>query len=366
MGGTVYCGDDRTSWRKFIQVSKILSSCKNDLKRRFTQPTRRDRKPYSDNLIGCGPMNLISFYDASLATYLSHFRSRLASDPRDKLYGLLGTLPRPVQQHFKPDYKSSANELYIHIVEYDLQTTGRLDIICNDHGLSDGPKLLKLPSWVPDWSQPIDFYPLVKSSLDYNGVQFHASRSVVGQFELLGDTRSKLRMKAIYLGSVKAIGVGLGNRISETDVLMALINWCYTFRHFPTNRPESFSRTITLGRFHPKGWRFLCYHIIGVLAARYVPDLQLHRHLQPNPRLQLDFEQARKILKEDIWSCISGRRFFVTDNNDTGLARGSFDRGCVVCVPLGVSSTGNRLHIHTNLEVTNIPKKHIKVAKNKC
>ncbi|KAK6211941.1 hypothetical protein LQW54_005645 [Pestalotiopsis sp. IQ-011] len=129
--GMVLCGDNRTSWDKFVNVPRILSTCEDDLQRHFLQRTRRDRSSYSFNLIDSGPMNLIPDGNTSLTDYLVNFRPRLASDPRDKLYGLLGILPTAIRERFNPDYESSPKSLYIDIVDYVLQTTGRLDIICN-------------------------------------------------------------------------------------------------------------------------------------------------------------------------------------------------------------------------------------------
>lgn len=346
--GIVYCGDDSTSWDKYINISNILSSHRDDLQRRFPQATRRDRRSYESNLTMFGPRNVICVGGASLAYYLDYFRSRLASDPRDKLYGLLGILPSPVQHRFKPDYESSPSELYIDIVEYFLQTTGRLDIICSVHNLSHGPNLLKLPSWVPDWSQSLDFGPLGEDSMYWRGSCFRASSSVDGEFGLLGNKRRHLRMRAIYLGSIRAIGVALGKLINEVEVMMALINWWYRFIQSPTRGLESFCRTITLGQINYRDWQSVCLHIIGVLAARYVPDLQLHRDLQPNPTIQIHFNEAQDILRRDILGRVSDQGFFVTDRNDIGLTRGAFGWGHVVCIPLGVSSTDSHLHIHMN------------------
>lgn len=349
--GVVYCGDNRTPWDEFINVSKILSPCEDDLQRRFKRVTRRNRSFYKTWLIGHGPMNLIPVGDASLVRYLNYFRSRLASDARDKLYGLLGILPAPVQQRFKPDYEFSPSELYIDIVQYVLETTGCMDIICSTPGLSGQPKLLKLPSWVPDWSQSMSFFPIYENSSFCFGSLFCASGSVYGQFELVGNTRSKLRMRAIHLGSVRASGVVLPELTSHLEVVMALINWWYTFIQFPTKGPDSFCRTITLGQINSREWRSVCLHIIGVLAACYIPDLQLHRDLQPNATIQIQLEEAREIVDRSIIHRVAQQSFFVTDRNDIGLARGAIGRGRVVCIPLGVSITDHRLHMRKSVLV---------------
>ncbi|KAI1187960.1 HET-domain-containing protein [Nemania serpens] len=79
-----------------------------------------------------------------------------SSDPRDKIFALLGlaTDREDIEERgFTPDYKNSCQEVYTHITSVMLQQ-GHLSLLSyvqprhkSDFG--------DLPSWVPDWYQPI-------------------------------------------------------------------------------------------------------------------------------------------------------------------------------------------------------------------
>jgi hypothetical protein len=96
----------------------------------------------------------------SLGVLLSTFRCRDATDPRDKIYGLLSLVtdwdetrcPRIV-----PDYQQSPVTVYKKAIVSIINDTWRLEILamklrkCNIDGL---------PSWAPDWTVKPDFKEL--------------------------------------------------------------------------------------------------------------------------------------------------------------------------------------------------------------
>ncbi|KAH7066448.1 heterokaryon incompatibility protein-domain-containing protein [Paraphoma chrysanthemicola] len=63
------------------------------------------------------------------------------SDPRDKIYGVLGLFPPPLSEKIKPDYTKPVKEVYRRAFTAYVECTGSLDIL-----LTAGN------SWVPDWS----------------------------------------------------------------------------------------------------------------------------------------------------------------------------------------------------------------------
>ncbi|KAH8765275.1 heterokaryon incompatibility protein-domain-containing protein [Hyaloscypha sp. PMI_1271] len=78
-----------------------------------------------------------------------------ASDPRDKIYGLLGlAADRDQLKEFgiQPDYSKSCQELYISVTSAILRQ-GHVSVL----SLNSFPKTqIGLPSWVPDWSRPLE------------------------------------------------------------------------------------------------------------------------------------------------------------------------------------------------------------------
>ncbi|KAH7010715.1 heterokaryon incompatibility protein-domain-containing protein [Macrophomina phaseolina] len=81
------------------------------------------------------------------------FRHRQATDPRDKVFGLLGLTSDLKKDIIK--YESTAADVYAEVVIQLITRTGNLDVL--SHVLprtprSAGPQVAGLPSWAPDWS----------------------------------------------------------------------------------------------------------------------------------------------------------------------------------------------------------------------
>ncbi|KAK3372583.1 heterokaryon incompatibility protein-domain-containing protein [Podospora didyma] len=74
-----------------------------------------------------------------------------ATDPRDRIFGLLGILPKDSTQkdRFQPDYSLSCQNVFLGFFAYCILTVGMPQILCH-HAFA--PILSKLPSWVPDWT----------------------------------------------------------------------------------------------------------------------------------------------------------------------------------------------------------------------
>ncbi|KAM7184419.1 Heterokaryon incompatibility protein (HET) domain containing protein [Naviculisporaceae sp. PSN 640] len=75
-------------------------------------------------------------------------RKSVATDPRDKVYGLLGLMPPEVAAAVEPDYEKPIAEVYLSFAKVWVTTTRNLDLLeqCTS------PNNLNIPSWVPDWT----------------------------------------------------------------------------------------------------------------------------------------------------------------------------------------------------------------------
>ena len=76
-------------------------------------------------------------------------RYRSATDPRDKIYSLLGLMGDPMSNLLLPNYTKSVNEVYANAALHILTQSSSLDSICGQQILG---RRDDLPSWVPDYS----------------------------------------------------------------------------------------------------------------------------------------------------------------------------------------------------------------------
>jgi hypothetical protein len=100
-----------------------------------------------------------------LRMLLDKHRFARSSDPRDKVYALLGLANRamsPFRTHpfaLAPDYNLSVQEVYTETARVMTGAYGNLSLLSHveDHSTT---RIENMPSWVPDMSVPLDPYPL--------------------------------------------------------------------------------------------------------------------------------------------------------------------------------------------------------------
>lgn len=99
--------------------------------------------------------------DVTMAQLVALTHEFEATDPRDKVFALVGLLPTNSQERFvfAPDYSIGTRRLCVRAAKYWLETTQTLDVISAWDGLhktSEGDRMREsvLPSWVPDLTRP--------------------------------------------------------------------------------------------------------------------------------------------------------------------------------------------------------------------
>ncbi|KAF3492286.1 uncharacterized protein GIQ15_01803 [Arthroderma uncinatum] len=115
-------------------------------------------------LRNCVPPWLFKLWKEDIRTDISgilhHAITHECSDPRDKIFAGLGLLN---ESEISPDYNLPVEVIYTGITAYLLKN--RLDFRPLNL-LGTGSRRPNLPSWVPDWSQPLD--PSVRVDLEFN------------------------------------------------------------------------------------------------------------------------------------------------------------------------------------------------------
>ncbi|KAL1861685.1 hypothetical protein VTK73DRAFT_6970 [Phialemonium thermophilum] len=135
----VLCGHDESSWHTFSRAIVCLVTKQDvspDLRRRLERARTLTWAPL----------------DISLFFVLHLMRTRLCSDPRDKVYAALGITPPGFARLIKPNYQLPIAEVYKNAFLAALEHSKRL-VLLQDCELQ-ARSVVGLPTWVPDWSVP--------------------------------------------------------------------------------------------------------------------------------------------------------------------------------------------------------------------
>lgn len=174
---SIQCGRRRISWDDFCRI--LLDSPRYHDRYGFSLANRTRYEVVRDmHLTRCEYLkahNLISYLPEwrlqstihrenwlDLLNMLERGRSMEASDPRDKIYGLLGIFNGIdiTQPGFEIDYRESWQQVYTRFARNIIEVTGRYDVLSyvlprmvdsSELKLATSP----LPSWVPDWNPPM-------------------------------------------------------------------------------------------------------------------------------------------------------------------------------------------------------------------
>jgi hypothetical protein len=164
---------------------------------------------YLEKLLGVSRNHLSTLIRASKITdlninlssgflrVLEHARLLKASDPRDRIFGLLGLSPAFARVLPAADYSRTPSDIFVEVAESVIIHSRSLLILTAIH---DERSALDHPSWAPDWSRPALFSSIV-AYVDYN-----ASRKSKAVAKASGNSR-ELLLRGKEADSVREISL---------------------------------------------------------------------------------------------------------------------------------------------------------------
>lgn len=399
----VRCGFSQLSWDDYTSASRIFQSKRDTLAKipslvpgsydSTRVITSQHRLSPLQILIHHGPASISHikkarelYSDDSESSYfyflhlLRISRTKLASDPKDRVYGILGILPSEIRAELRVDYLLPVREVYVDAVKILLRS-GKLDVICESIHFPPQISNANLPSWVPDWS----YDPMVRS-LASLPLSFSAgSGAYPSFFPLTGEgfgsrTRSKLCITGVRIGTIRSHGMAVNTHSRAADYCMAFLQWrALLLQHFDIpfgsaladdneearrsrvvscQQQRRFCLTLSLG--HPTRtnssdanvgstdmennigmeWARKCYCVFAKTIRARLPALPIDEDLMAFAEMDDDMEPkaARQFLQGSFAENMMGRCFCITDSGCLGLGSGAMARGDVVVVPYGCST----------------------------
>ncbi|KAI1768878.1 HET-domain-containing protein [Hypoxylon sp. FL1150] len=130
-----------------------------------------------------------------------------ASDPRDKIFGLMSLVFDDANLGFQVDYSLSCAALYMQMAKHRIVRRKGLSFL-GQAGLGLYPGDINIPSWVPDWS----WCNRVHAELGYGG-GFRAAISMTATIRV--NSQNGLEVPAIFIDRIADVGTEMLLRRSQ-------------------------------------------------------------------------------------------------------------------------------------------------------
>ena len=197
-----------------------------------------------------------------LLSALSLYRQRDSSDPRDRIFGILGlpsTEPE-LREAIKIDYTVEVVDLLRKFALLVVKHSRNLDILSHIAEASTGRKRVEgLPTWAPDWTAKVEdsLHYMYTERIQYSGL-YHAMCPHRADWQLADP--NTILTKALFLGKVSQIAPGYPREGSKVNGKQLLEVWRSLFDLGPvpledddwdwTSREVDFLIAITGGMTH--------------------------------------------------------------------------------------------------------------------
>jgi hypothetical protein len=214
---TAYCGPDSISWSELENVCDVLKEHEDQL-----QDIYYSRLSYIRTLTHGGPKSLlVSRYSPKgsappLHELLLSHKSKKATDPKDKVYALVG-ISSCRESFGEIDYSQSMREVFSHTARHIIATSKKLEVICvKPHDINQ----FDLPTWVPDWTRPPGGGQAV-IGLQHHQPPFSAGGDDLAQATFLRNGYV-LKTSGLVIDHIKVTGLPFKKRGPPGDILPVL------------------------------------------------------------------------------------------------------------------------------------------------
>jgi hypothetical protein len=397
----VYCGSHGVNLVDFFYCYAAVNRCAQHIRRKLydrevqnqmmfqiiRQPDFYERLQqtlvFLKAALNNGLRRLILFIDyspTSLLQLVIKYRNFKATDPRDKIYGLLGLVSDPQHRDvvtFAPKYNIRADRLYANFAQHCINEGGLGEILeecqsppsikerlqgciqgilheCQPPSISEmleerqnSEYVQGIPSWAPDWVTNRLCTRL--SDLTFEGNQFNASGDLKASFSFSpeGDI---LRIDAIALDFLKRVGPEFVSTDPPPSYRLIAASSLYALTGRKMDRREFEERSVIgIEKFYAEELERQ-YVAGGTVYNAWRRTLHCgHSYSRPNPESFIEdqfqlpiFEPKKRPMTEvgydlRLYASLNHRRFSVSLLGYTCLVPEAAKVGDCICVILGVN-----------------------------
>ncbi|KAI3321665.1 hypothetical protein HD806DRAFT_503130 [Xylariaceae sp. AK1471] len=295
-------------------------------------------------------------------TLLRKFRSRLATDPRDKVFAILGLIRSwgteksgKAMSGITPDYTVQGYQIFWRTTELLMRNTRSLAVLAGT--LQRRPPHPQMPSWVTDWNCP----PGVNEHIRLGNIQlYNAAEYLSGSVALHG--QSILETQGCLVDEIDYVGPVLKSEKGRSRARLTVLEWQ---KSLPAISEAIAGEYIDGESLQAAFWRTLCADLEFVQYSETTAYVREFRMLPENRTqneayerwLRVDEESHRRTsLIDGLWieptksdletesknafqyllECASGgRRFFRTTKGYIGTGPADTSVGDSVSILLG-------------------------------
>jgi hypothetical protein len=241
----------------------------------------------------------------------------LCSDPRDKIFGVSGLAKDDLVASNLPDYSLSTKDVYKRLASSYLCTSKSLDILncCNS---------LSTPSWVPDWTLGLPRVLIRRRIAGYVSA-FHASGNLTAETSI--DASDVLAVTGIRLSVIllvdKHMMLEMHNQVSESAFLFG---YQAVWKKIKPEIPN-FSQT--------DFWLALTAELRTTGLRMSPAEMDQFRSDMSRLSSEMNTGYPTPSIPWQLIQHSAGRRIFVSQDGNFGLAPASAQEGDQLCVLFG-------------------------------
>ena len=346
----VHCGSSEIEWDKVTAVQETLREGFEELRHNVSSSQLSMPNVHQSIVFG-GPQSLLIDRERNssrvrvleLCDALLMHRLKYATDPKDKIYGLVGLTVAYYDPEYIIDYSLSVRQVYINTIEYIIRQCRRLDIIC---ATTRGCEVTDLPTWVPNFGstssqRPIPFKRAWKCVYRASGQKKSNARVDLNS--------ATMTAEGVCIGSVQA--VSNASEMKDTsdycNMGRTLHGWLTFLRkQLPSNKDlfENYARLLLLDMIDPieSDGRTTSTYLLSILGAIAGDIHSAFPDILGDPELMklMEIPTAEDKLENWSWSIcevVFKRRLFITMDGFLGLSEESIQKGDMVCILFGCS-----------------------------